>query len=419
MGSTGLILVLILMVLISGFFSATETAYSSVNEIRLKNKADEGNKGAQRALKILEDYDSLLSTVLIGNNIVNIGASSLATILFVRALGEIGATWSTLVMTLVVLVFAEVTPKSIAKEIPESFASAVSGVMRFLIIFFYPLNKLFAWWKILISKIFHLDQKDDSITEGEFLTMVDTAESEGGIDSKDSELIHSVMDFNDIDVGEIFTPRVDIVAIPVRSSKEEIYRVFQEHEYSRLPVYDENIDDIIGFLHQKDFIDLIYFGDAKLSEAIQPIYHAAPTMKISNLLTELQKKHSHMAVVTDEFGGTDGIVTMEDILEELVGEIYDEHDEVERDIVRTGKDIYLAQCSGSLRNFFEYFSLGDPEESDSNTVGGWILELFEKIPKRGDSADYENLTITVEETDSRKVTSVRIKVHPIEEHNDQ
>lgn len=417
MGSTGLIIVIILCVFLSAFFSATETAYSCCNKIRLKSMAQNGNKGAARALKILDNYDSFLSTVLIGNNIVNIAASSIATIVFVRSMGEVGATWSTLIMTLLILVFAEVTPKSIAKEVAESFSISVSGVVRVLVIIFYPLNKLFEWWKLLINKIFHLEQKN-SITEGEFLTMVDTAESEGGIDSKDSKLIHNVMEFNDLDVGEIFTPRVDVIAIPLNASKDEIYKVFSEHEFSRLPVYDENIDDIVGFLHQKDFMDSVYFGKSSMKDVLQPILHVAPTMKISTLLTTLQQRHSHMAVVTDEFGGTDGIVTMEDILEELVGEIYDEHDEEEKDIVRTGKNEYLAQCSCELEDFFDYFHLEPPEDSDSNTLGGWVLEKFEEIPKKGDHFNYANMTITVNETDSRKVQSIRIKVHTHEKHND-
>ncbi len=417
MGSTGLILILVLCVLLSGFFSATETAYSCCNEIRLKSMESAGNKRAGRVLKILQDYDSFLSTVLIGNNIVNIAASSIATIVFVRAMGEIGATWSTLVTTLVILIFSEVTPKSIANELPEQFACSVTGAVRVLIILFYPLSKLFAWWKLLINKVFHLEKKDD-ITEGEFLTMVDTAESRGGIDAEDSELIHSVMEFNDIDVGDIFVPRVDVLAIPLDATKEEIYQDFEENEYSRLPVYEENIDDIIGFLHQNDFFHSVYFGEAKLKDVLQPVLHVAPTMKISKLLTTLQQKHSHMAVVTDEFGGTEGIVTMEDILEELVGEIYDEHDEEEKDIVRTGKNEYLAQCSCELEDFFEYFHMDEPEDSESNTLGGWVLEKFEEIPEKGESFTYKNLTVSVNETDSRRVLSVRIKVEENAEHND-
>ena len=357
MGSTGLIIILAVCVILSAFFSASETAYSSSSEIRLKSMSRSGNQGAAQALKILANYDSMLSTILIGNNIVNIAASSIATILFVRAMGEIGATVSTVVVTLVILIFSEVTPKSIAKEVPESFAISVSGVMRVLIILFYPLNKLFSWWKLLVKKVLHLEQ-NSNITEGEFLTMVDTAESEGGIDKEDQQLIHNVMTFNDQEVGEIFTPRVDIVAISLTEDKKEIYQVFRENEYSRLPVYEEDLDDIIGFLHQKDFIDAVYFGSKALTDVLQPVMHVAPTMKISALLTQLQQKHSHMAVVTDEFGGTEGIVTMEDILEELVGEIYDEHDEVEKDIVRTGKNEYLAQCSCELEDFFRLFPSG-------------------------------------------------------------
>ena len=419
MGSTGLIIILAVCVILSAFFSASETAYSSSSEIRLKSMSRSGNQGAARALKILANYDSMLSTILIGNNIVNIAASSIATILFVRAMGEIGATVSTVVVTLVILIFSEVTPKSIAKEVPESFAISVSGVMRVLIILLYPLNKLFSWWKLLVKKVLHLEQ-NSNITEGEFLTMVDTAESEGGIDKEDQQLIHNVMTFNDQEVGEIFTPRVDIVAISLTEDKKEIYQVFRENEYSRLPVYEEDLDDIIGFLHQKDFIDAVYFGSKALTDVLQPVMHVAPTMKISALMTQLQQKHSHMAVVTDEFGGTEGIVTMEDILEELVGEIYDEHDEVEKDIVRTGKNEYLAQCSCELEDFFAYFHL-EEDESESNTLGGWVLERFEEIPKRGDHFTYANLLITVNDTDSRKVKSVRIKVQPVEksDHNEE
>ncbi|MBE6736431.1 MAG: HlyC/CorC family transporter, partial [Ruminococcaceae bacterium] len=254
MGSTGMIIVLIIFVILSGFFSASETAFSSANEIRLKAKEQEGNKAATRALKIIDDYDAMLSTILIGNNIVNIGASAIATVLFVRAMGDIGATWSTIVMTVVILIFSEVTPKSIAKEMPEQFGMAVAPVLRALMVLFYPFNKLFGWWKAFIAKLFGVKATEE-ITEGEFLTMVEEAESGGGIEKEDSELIHSVLEFNDIEVADIFTPRVDVVAVSLRAQKEELAKVFREHEYSRIPVYDEDIDDIVGFLHQRDFYD--------------------------------------------------------------------------------------------------------------------------------------------------------------------
>ena len=417
MGSTGMILVLVIFVILSGFFSASETAFSSANEIRLKSMEQDGNKAAARALRIIDDYDALLSTILIGNNIVNIGASAIATVLFVRAMGDIGATWSTIVMTAVILVFSEVTPKSIAKEMPESFAMSVSPVMQALMVLFTPFNKLFGWWKALIARMLGVKATEE-VTEGEFLTMVEEAESGGGIEKEDTELIHSVLEFNDIEVADIFTPRVDVVAVPLRARKEDLEKVFREHEFSRIPVYDEDIDDIVGVLHQRDFYDQILSGDRRLEDVITPPIFVAPSMKISKVLGLLQKKRTHLAVVSDEFGGTDGIVTMEDILEELVGEIYDEHDDVEKDIVKTGRDSYIVRCNTELEDMFEYFGKETPE-SGSNTVGGWVMELFGEIPKRDDELMYENLLISVLKTDNRRVEQIRVRVMPHEKPDDR
>lgn len=407
-----MIIVLVIFVILSGFFSASETAYSSANEIRLKSMEQEGNKAAARALRIIEDYDALLSTILIGNNIVNIGASSIATVLFVRALGDIGATWSTIVMTLIILVFSEVTPKSIAKEMPEQFAMAVGPVMKVLMTLFYPFNKLFGWWKALIAKVLGVKASDE-VTEGEFLTMVEEAESGGGIEKEDTELIHSVLEFNDIEVADIITPRVDLVALSLRARPEELEEVFRDHEFSRIPVYDEDIDDIVGILHQRDYYEEIVKQEKRLEDVIKPVLFVPPSMKISRVLELLQQKHNHMAVVSDEFGGTDGIITMEDILEELVGEIYDEHDDVEKDIVKTGRDSYIVRCSTELPDMFEYFHMEMPE-SESNTVAGWVLELFGEIPKRDDEITYENLLISVLKTDNRRVEQIRVRVMPSE-----
>lgn len=409
MANSILIAILILCVALSGMFSASETAFSSCNTIRLKTLEQNGIRKAGKVLTMLEDYDSLLSTILIGNNIVNIAASSIATVLFVRSFGDIGATWSTLVTTLIILVFSEVTPKSIAKERPEKYAMHISGVIHGLAVFLTPLNKLFGWWKNLISRFFPAEKKSD-ITEREFLTLVDEAESGGGIDKEDSDLIHSVMEFNDLEIGEIYTPRVDIVALPLDAEKEEIARVFMQNEYSRLPVYDETIDNIVGFIHQKDFFDSIYFGKKNMSDILTPVIYIAPTMKISKVLTLLQQEHLHIAVVTDEFGGTDGIVTMEDILEELVGEIYDEHDEVEKDIKETSPGTYLVDCSMELEKFFDFFHMVIPDDVESNSVGGWVLEEFDKIPVRGDNFVFRNHLITVVSTESRRVKVIRVKV---------
>ena len=416
MGSTVQIIVLVLCIFLSAFFSASETAFSSCNRIRLQTLEQEGSAKAKKTLKVLDEYDAMLSTILIGNNIVNIGASSLATLLFVAALGDIGASVSTIVLTVVILIFSEVTPKSVAKEIPETFAMLVATPMSILMKLFTPLNFLFGAWKKLVKKVLHLNS-EDKITEGEFLTMVDEAEDDGGIDKEDSELIHSVLEFNDCEVDEILTPRVDIVAVALNEKTLEIDRIIRETDYTRIPVYDEDIDDIVGFIHQKDFAEDVMYGELTVADILQPVQYVAPNTKISKLLTLLQQKHAHIAIVVDEFGGTEGIVTMEDILEELVGEIYDEHDEVERNIVKTGKDMYLVQCAVDLEDMFDYFHMEEPE-CESNTVAGWVLEQYGDFPKVGQQFTYENLVVTAKTVEPKRVVDIRVKVVKNEERTD-
>lgn len=410
--SYGLMLVFVVCVVLSAYFSASETAFSTANRIRLKSMAQDGDKKAAKTLKIIDDYDNMISAILIGNNIVNIASASVATVMFVDAFGDIGATLSTAFTTIVVLIFGEITPKSIAKATPEKFAMTTSTVMSFIMIIFKPLVVIFAVWKNAVKKIFKLEV-DTSITEGEFLTMVEEAENEGGIDKEDSELIRSVIEFNDVDADEILTPRVDVVGVSVNDTNEEIADTFVQNEYSRLPVYEEDIDDIIGFIHQRDFYTYVLTGEKTLAEIINPVMYVSPNMKISKILTALQQKHEHMAVVTDEFGGTDGILTMEDILEELVGEIYDEHDEEIEEFEKVGENEYRILCTSDIEDMFEFFDISC--ETESNTVSGWILEQLEKIPEEGDSFDYANLHVFVTKTDSRRVLEIVVKVDPNEE----
>lgn len=410
--SYGLIVVFVVCVVLSAYFSASETAFSTSNRIRLKSMAQDGNKKAAKTLKIIDDYDNMISAILIGNNIVNIASASVATVMFVEAFGDLGATLSTAFTTLVVLTFGEITPKSVAKSMPEKFAMATASVMDVIIIIFKPLVLVFAVWKNAVKKLFKLEV-DTGITEGEFLTMVEEAENEGGIDKEDSELIRSVIEFNDVDADEILTPRVDVVGVSVSDTNEKIADTFVQNEYSRLPVYEEDIDDIIGFIHQRDFYTYVLSGEKTLAEIINPVMYVSPNMKISKILTALQQKHEHMAVVTDEFGGTDGILTMEDILEELVGEIYDEHDEEIEEFEKVGENEYRILCTSDIEDMFDFFSLSC--ETESNTVSGWILEQLEKIPEEGDTFDYENLHIFVTKTDSRRVLEIVVKVDPNEE----
>ncbi len=410
--SYGLMVVFVVCVVLSAYFSASETAFSTANKIRLKSMAQDGNKKAEKTLKIIDDYDNMISAILIGNNIVNIASASVATVMFVEVFGDLGATLSTAFTTLVVLIFGEITPKSIAKATPEKFSMATASVMSFIMMIFKPLVVIFAVWKNAVKKIFKLEI-DTSITEGEFLTMVEEAENEGGIDKEDSELIRSVIEFNDVDADEILTPRVDVVGVSVNDTNEEIADTFVQNEYSRLPVYEEDIDDIIGFIHQRDFYTYVLTGEKTLSEIINPVMYVSPNMKISKILAALQQKHEHMAVVTDEFGGTDGILTMEDILEELVGEIYDEHDEEIEEFEKVGENEYRILCTSDIEDMFEFFDISC--ETESNTVSGWILEQLEKIPEEGDSFDYENLHVFVTKTDSRRVLEIVVKVDPNEE----
>lgn len=404
--SMGQILFITVLIIISAYFSASETAFFSMNKIRMKNMAADGNRKAELVLKLADDYDKLLSSILIGNNIVNILSSSLATILFVKWLGNSGVSAATAVMTVLVLIFGEITPKSLAKNMPEKFALFSAPILRVINIILSPLNFIFSLWQKLVYMIVK-PPEDRGITEEELLTMVEEAQNDGEIDSHESELIRNAIEFNDIEVVDIHTNRVDVVAIEVNSKKEEADQLFREYGYSRLPVYKETIDNIIGILNQKDFNNAI--NDNLTIEQIMsnPVF-VVPSMKISQLLTLLQKEKSHMAVILDEYGGTVGIVTLEDILEELVGEIWDEHDEVIESIKKINNHKYKVLCSADLDNLFEQFDIKN--ELDIATVGGWVIETFERIPNVGESFDYENLHITVSKRDNRHITEIIVEV---------
>lgn len=404
--SIGQILFIAMLVLMSAYFSASETAFFSMNKIRMKNMASNGNKRAELVLKLAENYDKLLSTILIGNNIVNIASSSIATVLFVKWLGNTGVSVSTAAMTILVLVFGEITPKSLAKNMPERFALFSAPILRVINIILSPLNFIFAMWQKLVYKVIK-PPEDKGVTEEELLTMVEEAQNDGEIDPHESELIRNAIEFNDIEVMDIHTNRVDVVAVDVNTDKDEIERIFRQHGYSRLPVYKNSIDNIIGILNQKDFNNASK-NDFKIEKIMNMPVFVVPTMKISQLLTLLQKKKSHMAVIIDEYGGTVGIVTLEDILEELVGEIWDEHDEVIENIKKVGDNKYKVLCSSDLDNMFETFNVEN--EFDIATVGGWVIQTFERIPEIGESFDYKNLHITVSKRDDRHIIEITVKI---------
>ena len=399
---------LVILVAFSAFFSASETAFSSLNQIRLKSRADDGDRTAARVLAMSEQYDKLLSTILIGNNIVNIAAASIGTIIFTKMLGaERGATVSTMVLTIVVLIFGEVTPKSLAKEMPETIATAVAPVLSLLMLVLTPLTWLFTQWKRLLSHFVH-SSESDTITEGELMTMVSEAENDGELTDRESELIRSAIEFDDVEVEEILTPRVDVVAVEDDISLEELAQTFAESGYSRLPVYHGTIDNIIGVVHEKDFYIARLKKATKIDDLVAPTLYTTGSTQISQLLRTLREQHHHMAVVVDEYGGTEGIITLEDILEELVGEIWDEHDEVTEDFRKQSDGSWLVSGSASVDDLFETLDLPEDEDIDSNTVNGLVQEKTCHLPKVGDHFSLGEYDGVVTRTARRRVTEVRL-----------
>ena len=398
------LLAMAICIAFSAYFSASETAFSSLNRARMKAMAEQGDKRAERALALAEQYDRLLSTLLIGNNIVNIAAASIGTVMFVRYYGDLGATISTVVITIVVLIFGEISPKSLAKDSPERFAMLSAPLLRILMWVLAPLNFLFSQWKKLLTVIFRV--KDDRrLTQQELLVLVDEVEQEGGIDRDEGELLRSAIEFPDQEAEDILTHRVDLEAVQMNASREEVAKVFRESRYSRLLVYGEDLDDIRGVIHLKDFCDAPE-GAALKDMMTSPLF-VPPSVKISALLRRLQRSKSHVAVVSDEFGGTLGIVTLEDILEELVGEIWDEHDEVEEPVRQTGEGAYRISCAEGPEILKDLFH-EDPGD-DNTTLGGWVAEQLGHIPVQGDTFLWEELKVTVTKTDGRRVLEVEVR----------
>lgn len=412
---TAYIISIIILVIFSGYFSATETAFSSLNKTRLKTMIEKGNNRAKTTLDLAEKYDKLISTILIGNNIVNIAASTLGTMLFVELFPDYGAILSTVVLTIVVLIFGEITPKSVAKDYPERFALFSTPLIRLLIVILTPLNFIFSMWKKLVSKVFKIEDAP-KMSQEELLMLVEEVEQDGSIDTDESELIKNAIEFTDRQAEDILTHRVDIEALPVDATKEEIAEMFAKTQFSRLLLYDENIDNIVGVIHLKDFYTKrkVLQGDIK-SIITSPVY-IQKSEKISDILKILQTNKAHMAVVIDEYGGTLGIVTMEDILEELVGEIWDEHDEVVEEFRQVNDNTYIVDGSYNFEDFCEEIDF--KAEAESVSVGGWVMEQLGKIPENGESFTYENISVTVIETDSHRVTKVKVVVEQLSDDNE-
>ena len=402
----GSIFAMVACVAMSAYFSATETAFSSLNKTRLKVLADDGNKRAALALRLAENYDRLISTILIGNNIVNISVASIGTLLFVELYGDAGATISTVVVTVVVLIFGEITPKSIAKDMPERFAMFSAPFIHLWIWVLTPLNFLFSQWKRLVSHFVKTDN-NAKMSHEELLLFMEDVEQDGSIDENEGELLRNALEFRELTAEEILTHRIELEAVDINESHAEIAQAFTQSRFSRLLVYRDTIDQIVGVLHQKDFYINGSMTDQPVAEIMtEPLFVYQHT-KIRDILKMLQHKKSHIAVVVDDFGGTLGIVTMEDILEELVGEIWDEHDEVEEDFKKLGEDTYRVDCSVSLEDFMDFFDV--KLESDSVSVGGWVMEQLNRVPVKGESFTAQHLEITVSELSAYRVSAITVK----------
>ena len=402
------IVVMMILVLLSGYFSATETAFSSLNKIKIKallDKDGKRNKKAELVLKLSEDYNTLISSILIGNNIVNISLASLGTVFFMQLNPENGASISTAVITIIVLIFGEISPKSIAKDCPERFAMFSAPYINIFITVLAPINFLFTLWKQLLSKIFRIED-DNKISSEELIMMVEEVEQDGNLDEEDSEIIKNAIEFTECTVESILTHRVDLAAVSVGMSNEEIAELFTESQFSRILVYENSIDNIIGVIHMKDF----YTGSGMTDKAIRDIMttpvFVQKSEKVNDLLKLLQKHKSHIAVVIDEFGGTLGIVTMEDILEELVGEIWDEHDEVIEFVKEINDKTSQVDCSMDLVDFCDHFDI--VIDCESMSLGGWIMEQLGKVPEIDDRFEYSNLDIKILSTDYHRVQFIEV-----------
>lgn len=411
------LIAIIVLLALSAFFSATETAFTSANRIRLKNMANAGNPRAKEALDLVERYDDLLSTLLVGNNIANIANTAVATMFFLAIYGSRGATYSTIIMTVLVLIFGEISPKTLAKEYPETFAMAAAPVMRVLITIFTPVNWLFSLWKKMLLRIFH-KKTERGITEDELITIVEEAETEGSIPSDHSELIQNAIEFDELEAWDVLTPRVEIKALDISMDEEQVAQEFLKTGFSRLPVYEDDIDTVLGVLNQKDFYSYIYHKGRTLSDYIKPVVFCAGSMKAFTLLQRLQHEKCQIAIVVDEYGGTEGLVAMEDIIEELVGEIYDEHEEVRsQDITPLQDGSYRVLGLANVEKVFDYF--GEDMEFDETTVNGWVVRILDRLPKSGDTFTFETkdkiFSGKVIKSDGRKALEINLKVEEIPE----
>lgn len=416
------VIILVILILLSAFFSASETAFTSANRIRLKNLAEEGSKGADMALKVMERYDKCLTTILVGNNIVNIATSSLATILCVQLFQDNGPIIATAATTVIVLIFGEITPKTIAKGNAEAFSIGIGRIMWFLMLIMTPVSAVFLLIQKGASKLF-IKKEEVSVTEQELMHIIDEIEDQGVLEEQESALVRNALEFDETTAEEVMQPRVNVVGIELYESPKKVLEIFKSEQYTRLPVFEKSLDHIVGVISYRDFTQKAMEGkDFNLNDILLPIIYIPSLMRISEVLKKMQREKEHIAVVVDQYGGTAGILTLEDVLEELVGEIWDEHDEVSTPVKLIAENVYRVSGEVSKVDFNRYFEAAEIDceiDGDFNTVGGWVLELFGKIPEVGDKAETERFKITVESLNHRRIGNMKFQLKPSEEVQEQ
>ena len=413
--------ILVIMIILSAFFSASETAFSSVNLIRLRQYVGDGRPGAKKALNLAERFDEVLLAILIGNNIVNLASASLATIVATEVLnlGASGAPIATAVMTVLIIIFGEILPKSYAKENSESLALSIGTIYYYMIKVMKPLIFIFMVLKDFVAKLYSKKEDEPSVTEDELNVIIDTMEEEGVLQQDEVEMLQSVLDLSETFVKDIMTPRVDVVAVDVHDSTENVKNVFFEEKYSRIPVYDESRDNIVGILYERDLFSAIIENgstdDLLIADVMRDPMYVSYTMRVSDLLTRLQLEKQHLAIVADEYGGTAGLVTMEDVLEEVVGEIYDEHDEEEQLVVKKSDTLYEVKAEIELDELFDIMDIDLDIPEDAYSLGSWMYSKIEDIPEIGDMYQYHNLIFTIIEVEDRRI--IRVKIEVVEPEN--
>lgn len=420
------IIIFFICIILSAYFSSSETAFTSARAVKLKTEAKNGDRSAARAVKLQNRFEEVLSTILIGNNLVNIASSSVATIFFVSFYPTYGATISTIITTIILLLLAEITPKLLAKLAPEKIAKLSSPILEILLIIFKPLVWLLSQWQRMIKKILPVSSVN-SLSEEELLSFVDEARVDGSIEHDEHRLVKAAIEFDDVDVSTILTPRVDVVGVDIEDSDDKIESTFDQHSFSRLIVYDESVDNVVGVLHQKDFHRYLrakHRNQLKVQSVINlvsEVLYVPPVIKLSDLLRLMQRNKNHMAVVVDEHGGMSGIATMEDALEELVGEIWDETDVVENEIEELDEDVetYLVKGTYSIEKILTQLDLNFSEDWISNTVSGFVIEQLERVPQLNDSFQYGGYEFIVLDAQKRRVNEVLIRAIEKDKETDE